>query len=113
MPTGAVTRFSLVISSRVALVGTGAEPEVAVREDADEHAVGRRDRHARDAVARHQVERVGHEIVGAERDRLDDHPGLAALDLVDLGDLVLDREVAVDDADPALAREGDREAAPR
>ena len=94
-------------------VRTGAEAEVAVGEDADEHAVGARDRHARDAVARHQVERVGDQVVRAERHRLDDHAGLAALHLVDLGDLVLDRQVPVDDPDPALPRERDRERRPR
>ena len=47
-----------------ALLGPRAEPEIAVREDADEHAVGARDRDARDAVAGHQVERVGDEVVG-------------------------------------------------
>ena len=73
------------------LLGPGAEAEIAVREDPDEHAVGARDRDARDAVAGHQVERVGDEVVGAERDRLDDHPRLAALHLVDLGHLMLDR----------------------
>ena len=67
------------------------------------------DRDAGDVVARHQLERVRDEGVGPERDRLDDHPRLGALDLVDLGDLVGDREVAVEDADAALARERDRE----
>ena len=68
-----------------------------------------RDRDAGDAVARHQLERLGDGRVGRERDGLDDHPGLRALHLVDLGDLVLDREVAVDDPDAALAGERDRE----
>ena len=58
---------------------------------------------------RHQRERLGYGRVPGERDRLDDHSRLAALDLVDLGDLILDREVAVDDADAADPRERDRE----
>ena len=61
----------------------------------------------------HQRERVGDARGRRQRQRLDDHPGLGALDLVDLGHLLLDREVAVDDPDPALARERDRDAAPR
>jgi hypothetical protein len=106
VPTGTVTRFSLVDP----LVEVVLEAQVAVRQDPDE-APGRvRDRHARDAVGRHQVERVRDPVVGAQRDRLDDHPRLRALDLVDLADLVRDREVAVDDADAAGARERDREA---
>ena len=59
-------------------------------------------------VALHQREGVGHGIVRAERDRLDDHPRLGALHLVDLGNLVGDREIAVDDPDSARARERDR-----
>ena len=49
-------------------------------------------------------------MVGPQRDGLDDHPRLRALDLVDLADLLGDREVAVDDADAAGAGQGDREA---
>ena len=48
--------------------------------------------------------------LGAKRDGLDDHPRLRALHLVDLRDLIGDREVAVHDPQTALARERDREA---
>ncbi len=61
-------------------------------------------------VRPHQLERVGHPILRAERHGLDDHARLGALDLVDLRDLLLDRQVAVDDPDAALARERDRHA---
>ncbi len=84
------------------------EPEVAVRQDPDEPAVLAGDRHARDPVAGHQLERVPNERVRRQRDGLDDHPRLRALDLVDLGHLLCDREVAVHDADAALPRECDR-----
>ena len=87
----------------------GAEAQVAVREDADEHARVVDDRDPRDLVAGHQLERVRDERVRPQRHRLDDHPRLRALDLVDLGDLILDREVAVDDPDPACARQRNRE----
>ena len=46
--------------------------------------------------------------VGADGDRVGDHPGLGALDQVDLVGLVLDREVAVQHADAALAGHRDR-----
>ena len=85
------------------------EAEVAVGQDAHQHPVRVRDRHPRDAVVRHQLERLGDRRVRGERHRLDDHPRLRALDLVDLGDLVLDRQVAVDDPDPADACERDCE----
>ena len=52
-------------------------------------------------------ERVGDERLGRQRDRVDDHARLVALDLVDLGDLVVDRQVAVDDADAAGPGDGD------
>ena len=50
---------------------------------------------------------LGHGRVGRRRDGVRDHARLAALDLVDVRGLVVDREVAVDDADAALAGHGD------
>jgi hypothetical protein len=91
------------------LVDVVLEAEVAVREDADEDSAVVRDRDAGDLVSGHQLECGAHRRVGRQRDRLDDHPRLGPLDLVYLGDLRLDREVAVEDADSALARERDRE----
>ena len=85
------------------------EAQVAVGQDPDEHARVVRDRHARDPVALHQLERVGDQVVRPQRHGLDDHARLGALDLVHLDDLVGDRQVAVEDPDPALARDGDRE----
>ena len=90
--------------------GVGSEPEVAIRENAHQHAVSVRDRNARNAVALHQRERVGHESVRRKRDGFDDHPRLGALDLVDLRDLALDRKVAMHHAEPALARQRNRQA---
>ncbi len=49
------------------------------------------------------------ESSGRERHRLDDHPRLRALDLVDLGYLIRDREIAVDDPHAARPRERDGE----
>jgi hypothetical protein len=86
------------------------EAQVAVGQDADEHIVRVDDRHTADVVSTHQIERVRHKRVGRQRHRLDDHSRLAALDLVHLGDLILDREVAVNDPDAAFARERDRQA---
>jgi hypothetical protein len=94
---------------RDGLVDIVLEAEVAVREDADEHPSVVRDRDAGDLVTRHQLEGRPHRRVGRQRHRLDDHPRLRPLHLVDLGDLRLDREVAMENADPALARERDRQ----
>ena len=92
------------------LRGVGLEAEVAVREDADEDALVVDDRHAGDPVALHELEGVGDEIARPKRHGLDDHPRLGALHLVDLRDLIGDREVAVHDPETALARQCDREA---
>ena len=45
--------------------------------------------------------------VGRDGHRVDDHARLRALDLVDLGGLRRDRQVLVDEAEPALLGEGD------
>lgn len=60
--------------------------KVAVGEDAHELAVDRNG-HARDLVARHQRQRVGHQIVRPEEEGVDDDAVFAALDLVDIGGL--------------------------
>ncbi len=90
------------------LRGICPEPEVAIGEDADQDAGGVGDRDTRDAVASHQLERVADERVRWKGDGLDDHACLRALHLVDLGHLVGDRKVAVQDTDPALSGERNR-----
>ena len=94
---------------RHGLRGVRREAEIAVRQDPDERALVVGDRHAGDVVRRHQLERVGDERVSWQRDRLDDHPGLGALHLVDLRHLRVDRQVAMDDAHAPLACQRDRE----
>ncbi len=86
------------------------EPQVTVREDADQPSflgpvLG--DRHAGDPVAPHQFVRIGELVVRRERDRVDDHAALRPLHAIDLRGLFLDREVLVDDAEAALLGEGD------
>ena len=92
------------------LVDVVDEAQVAVGQQPDEPAVAVGDGHARDVVALHERQRVGDERLGGQRDGVDDHARLVALDLVDLGDLVVDRQVAVDDADAAGPRDGDGQA---
>ncbi len=79
----------------------GLEAQVAVGQDADQPpflAAVLGDRHARDPVALHQVERFVDPVGGGERDRVDDHAALRPLHAIDLGRLLLDRQVLVDDA---------------
>ena len=87
-------------------VGAGFEAEVAVGEDADQLAIAG-DGDAGDLVAAHDFEGVGDELLGGHGDGIDDHAGLGALDLVDFAGLLLDGEVAMDDAEAALLGHGD------
>ena len=90
-------------------VGAGDEAEVAVGEDADQLPVAG-DGDAGDLEAAHEFERVGDGLLGRDGDGVDDHAGFGALDLVDLAGLLLDGEVAMDDADAALLGHGDGQA---
>ena len=89
------------------------EAQVAVGEDADEASllaavIG--DRHTRDPVLLHELERFEDAVRRRQRDRVDDHAALGALDTVDFRGLLVDREVLVDDAEAALLRHGNGEA---
>ena len=89
-------------------LGDRDEAHVAVGDDAEQPAVGVDDRQAGDAVLAAELVDLVERGVGADRDRVGDHAGLGPLDQVDLVGLVLDREVAVQHADAALAGHGDR-----
>ena len=89
----------------------GLEPQVAVGQDADQpslFAAVLGDRHTRDAVLLHQVERFVDPVGGGEGDRIDDHPAFRSLHAIHLGGLLLDAQVLVDDADAALLCHRDR-----
>ncbi len=85
------------------------EAEVAVGQDTDQAALVFGDGNSGDVIPLHDRQGVGHPGVGRQGDWLDDHARFGAFDLVDLEDLILDREIPVQDADPTLARQGDRE----
>jgi hypothetical protein len=89
------------------------EAQIAVREDADEPALFRAafsDRHARDPVLLHQLERFVNAVFGRKRDRVHDHAALGALHAIDFGRLLFDRQILVNDADAAVLRHRDRKA---
>ncbi len=62
-----------------------------------------------DMVLPHQFPCPAHGVVGAERDRVGDHPVGRPLDLRDLAGLHLDGQVLVDDPHAPLERQSDRE----
>ncbi len=84
------------------------EADVAIGDDADQPAgqIGHRD--AADAVGRHQLLRLAQRRIGVDGDRVDDHAALVALDRAHRGDLFGDQQIAVEHADPAHLRHGDR-----
>ena len=82
------------------------EAQVPIGQDAHQLAVFG-DRHARNFVLVHDLESIRNPVLGADRDRIDDHSAFRALHLVDLRRLALDRHRAVYDADAALLRERD------
>ena len=84
------------------------EEQVAVGDDAEQRAVGGDDRQPGDAVLPAQRVELGQGRVRADRDRVGHHARLGPLDQVDLVGLLLDREVAVQHADAALAGHRDR-----
>ena len=95
------------------LPGIGGKAHVAVGEDADQlarHALGCAGDHrnAGKAVIVHQRHRVGQHRVGTDGQRIDHHAGFVLLDLPHLGGLAVDIEIAVDHADAAGLRHGDR-----
>ena len=103
----AVTRGHAVAHAQGGPLALGDEAQVAVRDDAQEGAVLVHDGQAGDAVVAAEAVEFVDGGVGADGDGVFDHAGFAALDLANLGGLLLDGEVAMKDADAALAGHGD------
>ena len=89
------------------LLQIALEANVAVGDDADRPTVSRHHGQARDVVSLHQLERLGQLLVGADGYRVDHHPGLGLLDLLNLEGLLGDGEILVNDPDAALPRHTD------
>ncbi len=107
-------RHQLVLGHQLGdrLVGIAGKAHIAVGDDAGEPAAAAfDDRNARDLVVGHQPQRVGQGLVRVDRHRVDHHPGLEFLDLADFGGLLVDRQVAMNDAEPAGLGHRDRERA--
>ncbi len=81
------------------------ESQVAIRQDADQLAV-LGDRHARDTVVLHQLQRVRYSAFRLNGDWIDDHAALTALHAIHFFGLPVHRHIAMNDTDAALLREG-------
>ncbi len=95
------------------LTGIGGEAHVAVGENADQLARSAlagagHDRNAGKSVRVHQRQRIRQHRVGTDGQGIDYHSRFELLDLPHLRGLALDVEIAVDDADAAGLRHGDR-----
>ena len=89
-------------------LGDRREAQVAVGDDAEQLLVEVDDRQPGDAVLPADPVEVLEGRVGPDGDGVGDDPGLGPLHEVDLVGLVVDREVAVEHADAALAGHRDR-----
>ena len=87
-------------------IEAGFKAEIPVSENADEFLVFR-DGNAGNLVLAHDLERVGNLVVGRHGDRIDDHAALRTLHLVDFIGLLLDGEIAMNNAQSALLRHCD------
>ena len=87
-------------------IGAGLKAQIAVGENAHQ-PLALRHRHAGDLVAAHYLQSVADHLVGADGDRVHDHPALRALHLVDFAGLVGNGQIAMHNADAALLGHGD------
>ena len=91
-----------------------SKAQIAVGDDADKTAGGAtgadflHHRKARNAVARHQRAGISQRLIRGERDRVDHHAAFKALHLAHSQRLFLHGEIAVQHADAAQLRHGDR-----
>ncbi len=83
------------------LVRVLGETDIAVGEDTDQLAALVRDGNAADAVERHQFLRLPQRGAGRDGDRIDHHAAFEALHRAHGSALLVDFQIAVEDADPA------------
>jgi hypothetical protein len=95
-----VTRRSFVITSLTARSRRRLEAQIAVRQDPDQ-ALAVDDGQARDAGSPHDRERFGDRLLRMHRERVGDHAALELFHGGHLGGLGFDRQVLVDEAEPA------------
>src|SRR5687767_13175383 len=85
------------------------EPEVSIRDDADQQAVLVHYRYAADQKPLHNAQSFGDDGGVIYRNRIDDHSGFTSLYFVDLLGLLGNGEILMDDTDTTLLSQCDRE----
>src|SRR5581483_7491458 len=90
-------------------IGAGLKAQVTVRENADQLLV-LGDGHAWDLEFAHDLKSVRNFGFGRHGDRVNDHAALRAFYFIYLAGLLLNRQIAVDNPQPALLRDGDGQA---
>ena len=81
---------------------------VTVGKNADQFSGIIRNRHAADAVLGHNLHRIVHIMILGEKNRIVDNAVFAALHTLNLIGLIADGHIFMNNADAALARDGDR-----
>ena len=84
------------------------EADIAVCQDPDQLPCRFDDRDSADAIGLHQLERFGQSLVGSHRDRVDDHPAFEPFDRPHRRRLLVESQIAVENADPAKLGKRDR-----
>ena len=110
-PVGGLAQHGEVVGGHHRADGgrvVAGETHVAVGDDAQDPALVVHHRKAGDVVAVLQRLRIGERLVGAQGDGVVDDPAFKPLDAAHLVRLRLGGQVAVDHADPARLRHGDR-----
>ena len=89
-------------------IKAGFKAQIAIGQNADQLAIFQRDRHAGNLVLLHDLQRIRNLGVGRHGHGIDNHAALRPLHFVDFVRLLLDRQIAVNNPDPALLRHGNR-----
>ena len=88
-------------------VEASLKAQIAISEDADEPSAVFSNRYARDFVFAHHFERVGNFIRRMHGDGVDNHSAFRALYFIDFVGLLVDGQVAMNDAEASLLGQGD------
>ncbi len=87
------------------------ENQIAIGQDPHQESVLFRDGHSRDVVTLHDRQGISDAVLGRKINGIDNDAALRTLHLIHFDGLVLDTEIAMDNADATFTRQSDRQAA--